>query len=406
MVMNGLAFRRARPLRWAIAAWLAGLGWVAPAFAQGPEAAADERVPGWIFTPAVRFAASYDDNAIYRGEGDVIASDYLTVVGPTFDLSFAGKRTWLSIGYGGAFWLYRELDELNSLDQRGSLDLRHRATRHVTVFARDIFVATPTTDRLELGGVPFVREGVRVNNARAGLEAQLTRRFAITGGYEHQWVRFDDDTDLPELLRGGYAHGGFFETRYTISDRVAVGTDYSMRRALVGTGREQFEIHLADGVVELRLTPDVMVSGAAGLSRLRLGDADDRNGILWRLGLDRRGRYTTVSLGYYRSLVPSFGFGGTMQNEELTARIRAPLGGRRAYVAGNTAWRINTPLTPGDPELRSFHLRAGVGYALTRTVEVEGFYSGIFQDARIPGGRMHRNQIGFQIVTAAPMRIR
>jgi hypothetical protein len=155
--MDYLILRR-RTLRWAIAAWLGGFGWIAPALAQPPDASEGiGPVPGWVFTPAVRFAGSFDDNATYRGHGDLITRDYLTTVGPTFDLGFTGRRSHFMLDYSGAFLMYRSLQELNSFDQSASTELRVRTTRHVTWFGRSSFALAPTTDMLELGGIPFMR---------------------------------------------------------------------------------------------------------------------------------------------------------------------------------------------------------------------------------------------------------
>jgi len=115
-------------------------------------------------------------------------------------------------------------------------------------------------------------------------------------------------------------------------------------------------------------------------------------------------RKAGVDLLYSRSLVPSYGFGGTMQNVEATLRANAPLG-RRVYASPALTWRRNDPLTPGMLPLRSYWLEGTVGYAATPWVHVELFYEGTHQNVDRAGGIVNRNRIGVQITTAKPVRI-
>lgn len=50
-------------------------------------------------------------------------------------------------------------------------------------------------------------------------------------------------------------------------------------------------------------------------------------------------------------------------------------------------------------------LRSTFGYATTRFLRVEAFYTFTWQDSRIAGGKVNRQRIGAQIVIAQPMRI-
>jgi hypothetical protein len=405
--MKGIVFRRARSIRWAIAAWLGALGWVAPALGQTTDTpVTDQRIPGWVFTPAVRFAGSYDDNAAVRLKGDVTARDYLTTVGPDLNLDFTGRRTQFRMDYSGSFMLYRELTELNAYDQQAFADLRYRLTPHVTFFTHEMFTVTPTTDRLQLGAVPFRREGARMNDGRLGFEAQFTRRTSLVATYEHQWVRFNQDEELPVLFRGGFAQGGSLVTTYQVTPRLALTADYSMSHATIGAGQQTFDFQNGGGGVEVKVLEDTTLSATVGASRLLLGDLGDRTGLRWKVGLNRRSGLLLYGVEYFRSFLPSFALGGTFQNEELSAVVSAPFARNRAHWMGSTSWRINRPLRVGDLELHSFWLQTSLGYDITRRLSVEGFYSTLFQDTQIYGGRLNRNQIGFQIVTSNPMRIR
>jgi hypothetical protein len=107
---------------------------------------------------------------------------------------------------------------------------------------------------------------------------------------------------------------------------------------------------------------------------------------------------------YSQSFVPAYGFGGTMQNQELSGRLQAPLA-RRVVASTGVAWRRNDPLTQIDPPLRSFWLEGSVGYAVTPLVRIEGFFAATRQTINRPGGETDRNRFGFQVITAKPMRI-
>ena len=58
------------------------------------------------------------------------------------------------------------------------------------------------------------------------------------------------------------------------------------------------------------------------------------------------------------------------------------------------------------PHLRSVWLEGTIGYAATPWVHLEVFYSGTQQTIDRPGGQIDRNRIGFQVITAKPVRIR
>jgi hypothetical protein len=94
-----------------------------------------------------------------------------------------------------------------------------------------------------------------------------------------------------------------------------------------------------------------------------------------------------------------------MQNEELTARLQLPLA-RRVYTASSFSWRQDDPLTDSELPLRSYWIEGNIGYAATPWVRIEAFYAGTFQRIDRPGGVLDRNRVGFQIITAKPVRIR
>ena len=85
-----------------------------------------------------------------------------------------------SSGYRGTLRRYASLNELDGLDHRAYFSLRHLVSRRLTFFANDSFVRLPTTDQLELYGVPFQRTGSLFNAFASGIEARLTRTTDFT----------------------------------------------------------------------------------------------------------------------------------------------------------------------------------------------------------------------------------
>jgi hypothetical protein len=380
-----------------------------PAAAQTPisEPGADmgsRRAGGWMFTPALVYGGSYDDNALVREKRDVAPGDYTTSINPSGELAFNGRRGDLLADYGGTFVEYRELTSLNSFNQRGSISARRLMTRRVTLFARSSATAVPTTELLGVVGIPFLRLGSRLADARGGLEARLSKRTSLMASYAIQWVDFDRNPLLGLVLLGGHSQGGSLSVRHALSKRVSLIAGSDLQRAWLVDG-DRFNVQTTQGGVELRPWESVTLFGAIGFSRLDLTGLASRTGPAWRLGLTRRLRTSTVEVLYSRSFVPSYGFGGTTQNEQLTSSLIAPFG-RHFYTRSSLSWGRNEPLVEGGLKLTSAWIEGSLGYVLRPWVRVEGYYNGMHQNIEIPGGLVDRNLVGFQIITTKPTRIR
>jgi hypothetical protein len=378
----------------------------APALTPDPVAAelGSRPVAGWTFTPALVYGGAWDDNALLRGKGDSAPGDYTTSVNPRGELSFVGHRDEFSAAYSSTFTTYRQLTPLNSLDQRGSIAARRRMTRRVTLFVRASAASVPTTDLVQFVAVPFVRLGSRLTDARGGVEAALTKRTTMVASYDLQWVSFDRDPLLGLVLLGGHSQGASLSLRHALSGRTALIADYDLQRATI-VGGDRFDVENMQGGVELRPWESTRLFGTIGFSRLDMSRLAPRTGPSWRAGLTRRLRTSTIDIVYGRSFVPSFGFGGTTQNEQVTSSLVTPIG-RRFYTRSSVSWARNQPLTIGGLNLKSTWISANVGYALRPWIRLEGFYDGTHQSIDRPGGQLDRNRIGFQIITAKPMRIR
>jgi hypothetical protein len=378
----------------------------APAAAQAIETATAVPGVGWTVTPSVLANTTWDDNPLVRGRGDLAPKDLVNVLNPRLDVDFRGRRGEFTGNYDGAFRMYRQLSDLNSYDQDASVSGRRLLTKHLSIFARNQFTVAPTTEQLELVGVPYVRTGSKNEYFSGGVDAALSKRVNLVGSYNFQIVRFQQAQFLSYRLVGGHSHGASVLVRRAITDRTSVTGSYNLQVATVGGVNDAFEIHSAEAGVERRLSDHVRMSVSGGISRLATNATTPaRTGPSISASVIRQFQLGTVDVGYSRAFVPSYGFGGTQQNEELRANARLPLG-RALYSQGSFAWRRNEPLVLGAKKLRTLYYEASVGYMLAPWVGIEGFFDSSAQRLDLPGGTSDHHRIGAQIVTTKPMRIR
>jgi hypothetical protein len=361
---------------------------------------------GWTVTPTMLYSGSWDDNVLVRGRGDQTAADFVNILNPRAQLDFNGRRGQLAGSYDGAFLLYRDLNTLNSYDQHGSFMARRLISRRVALFAHNSLAAAPTTELALLVAVPFTRTGSRLDDLHSGIELALTKRTSITASYHFSWVRFDENPAFSTSLLGGHSHGGSLVLRHRMSARATLTADYDMTHALVVGGSQVFDVQNSTAGLEYKLSDLFRIVGAIGIARLTINDLGPaRTGPVYRAGLTRQFRTAALDVSYSRSFVPSYGYGGTTQNEELTTRLHLPLS-RRWFSHSSFAWRSNDPLTPGGLSLRTWWTEQSIGYDVQPWVRIEAFYGGTRQTIDRPGGLMNRNRLGFQIITVKPVRIR
>ena len=257
----------------------------------------------------------------------------------------------------------------------------------MTLFARNGFAQVPTTQTVELVGVPFLRTGSTVDDVQAGVEAALSKRTTMTATYDFQWVDFDEDPAFTTVLRGGRSHGGSVSLRRVLSSRTSAVADYRLQHALVSDVNEVFTVQNASAGLEHRVTELVHVFMMVGVSHLSVNAfGPPRTGPSVQAGLSRQFQAASAALTYGRSFIPSYGFGGTMQNEELTAHLHLPLS-RRLSQQSSVAWRRNQPLTAGELPLTSLWIEVAVGYALHPSVRMRGVLRG-----GAPGDRTRRRR--------------
>jgi hypothetical protein len=361
---------------------------------------------GWSLTPGLLMSRMFDDNALLRGPGDPATEDYINVVNPRGDLTYHGRYSDFSVRYDGAFIVYNQLTTLNSYEQHGGLSFKHRASKRNTFFVTSSLAAAPTTELLQLSGIPYVRAGTFTDDTRAGLESVLSKQTTLSVDAHFQQVQFDASQTYANLLLGGSSIGGDLTLRHRVSDRTSLTASADVQHATIGTAEQVFDIQHAMAGVEQQLTRGMRVFVSGGLSRLsvtQFGDA--RMGPSWSLGFVQHYGSTIVDMSFNRSFVPSFGFGGTMQNEDVTARVRLPIT-RRIYTQDLVSWQRQDPLVIEVPQLRSTWVQCSVGYAATQWFRIEGFFASTRQTAGRPDALLEHNQFGVQVIASKPVRIR
>lgn len=365
------------------------------------------RTPGWSFTPGGTFSGAFDSNvALASVVGDTRRAhgDQVLIVAPTGQLEFVANRTEFASGYRGSLRRYRDIDQLNGFDQRGYLSLRRLATKRLTYSLEDSYAAVPTTDEVELNGVPFSRTGSRTNTFGGGIEARLTKFTDLTARYDLIWVDFDQ-TDT--LLTGGWVTGVRTALSHRLNERLAGGGEYGIRLADLNDGTRELTFQDAGGTVRYLLSARTRLSLAGGVSYLRDKSFDQtRTGPYVRAGLTHDTEHATVGASFERTFVPSFGFGGSSQSQEVRTFLRMPLNKNRMYVQGSAAWRRSDPFVTTEFPLDTVWLRSALGYWVARWLRAETFYAFTRQDSRVAGGQINRHRAGVQVVVSQPMRIR
>jgi hypothetical protein len=398
------------------AAALVGAGLIVPSVvrAQGGALPAQQPPPGWVFTPSMTVGGTWDDNVLLVNPGTNPPADYGSPITPAANLSYTGKYTQFSTGYSGSFLRYATLTELNSLQQSFHAMAERRANARLTFFGQQSFNASPTTDVLQLAGVPFFRTGSRSFAATGGIHAALSKRVALKSTYVLRAVDFDTNAFTSNQLQGGHAHDIITSIDYSLSRRLTVGGEYQFERAIVN-GRmiagvagpeDRFNIQTTMATAQYQVSAGTTIDGAVGVAMLGAGLTHEaRTGPEWHAGVSHKTGRGVVSASYLRSYIPSFGFGGTLQNQQWAAYVHMPLGLTRTYVDGGITWLHNDPLDTNQPSLQSSWISTALGYSATRWLKLEGFYGRTQQDSQRIGGQLERNQVGFRVVAVKPLRL-
>lgn len=365
--------------------------------------------PGWTLTPTFVVSQSSDSNVTLAGEGTPTVADAVAALSPSIDMSFLSRTTTLSGGYAGSATRYFTVNQLDTYDQHLYADLGQQVTRRLRVFAQSSAGWLPATDTILLTGVPFGRVGSRIESFTAGATIALAKDTETTAGYRFEWVDFDHSRDsaLGAQLLGGHTNGVYGDVRHQVTSRLSIGGSYDVRRAIVPAGLQQFNILNAEGTVGYQVSPALAISGGLGVARLggSLPGQGSRTGPAFHGSADYKFQRVLAFGSYLRSYVPSYGIGGTLQNQELRLGATLPIAFRdRLVVGGNFAWRRNDPLNPTFTRVTSRWLNAYASYGFAPWLRIEGFYLRDAQDSHLGG--VVRNRVGVQVVTLAPLRFK
>ena len=270
----------------------------------------------------------------------------------------------------------------------------------------------PSTDLIDFGGIPYRRVGAETYDARGGVELRARARDTIASSLDYQDVAFQQSEAFRDFLRGGHILESLTAYRHSLSPRLNAGVDYSFRRASVLGDSEQFNISTVEAAAGYELSPAWSMSAGAGVVHLQaqraLGRRAAARRCAWRSIGTRRG--APFHVGYLRSYIPAFGFGGTVQNQEVGVGFRTPLfHSRRFYTDQSLVFRDDTPLDGRrSTQLPLRSLRT----VLDRRVGAAGMgplRSVLCARAAVDAAGRRRLSIatvsGFQIVTSKPMRM-
>src|SRR5262245_1624706 len=305
-------------LRYVAAAILALSSATAAIYAQNPAASDTRPTAGWVLTPSIGVGGSWDSNPPVGDPRGAAPSDYGTPVTRGGSMDYFGRRLRFSTGYEGSFVMHRTLDALNSAQHLGRALLEYRATRRMKLFADAHYDRAPTTDTLQLAGVPFYRVGSQTKTVGGGFEAAVARHTSVQARYTFRDVSFEPDPRTLANLQGGTEHDITVSVGQALSRRLTIGGEYELRREILTQGLDTVNIHTGGATVNYDVTPTFSLTGFVGVSYL--GDAlthESRVGPAFRVGAGKQTKYVILSGSYERSFIPSFGFGGTFQNRAL-----------------------------------------------------------------------------------------
>jgi hypothetical protein len=366
---------------------------------------------GWTLTPIFGFSEMYDNNISLFGRdtAEQQNDDYISTIYPGGELHYGGKHTVVDAGYHGSFLNYRTFSLLNRWDQRARLEVKRQETARLKWGGRASMARMPTTDLIELAGIPYRNTGAKNSDIRGSVEYALSAKNSLSYGVNYQVIEFDRSEQVRAFLRGGRVFEARSGWRHKLSSRMAIGADYSYRRALVVDDPTAFDVHATEAALDYELSPQWAFSGGAGIVHLQATPfTEAKTGPAWRLRLERERDRRTFHVGYLRSYIPSFGFGGTIQSQELGVGYRTPLfHSRRFYLDNSAVFRDSDPLTSTIEQLplRSLRTHSVLGWQPQPWLQVEGFYSRVQQNSRTFASELSRNRIGFQIVTSKPLRM-
>lgn len=366
--------------------------------------------PGWVFTPTMMVGGVWDSNVTVRNQGEEHLRELAATLSPRGELDYNGRRFRFNTGYSGEFEAYRQLNELNRYGQHARVSSEYRPSARLSTEARASYVDTPSTDRLEIGTLPFIDIGGRSFDAVGGVRLTPMSRTTIAANYRFQRMSFDQDVNVASqiLLQSGYAHGTEAQVTHALTRRLSAGGSWEYQRATLDGGLQNYNVQTALGEVRYKFTPQTSVSGSAGASHLEVSStAISVWGPSFRASLSHQLDRTSLNVSYSRNFVPSFSFGGLTGNQELAVMAQAPItrNGRLSATGAFTYTRLEPVLELGQTfQLDTLSTHATLGYQLSRWLRSEMFLVTMHQTSTARGN-FDRTRVGIQFVTFKPVRI-
>jgi hypothetical protein len=381
-----------------------------PASAQLTPWSPERITAGWVFTPSIALGALWDSNPTTQNEGSPKTAEIVGLVNPRTEIDFNGRRAKFSAGYSGALERYQDLTELTRYDQRARLEAKYQMTPRLLFQTRNQVSLTPTTDQLELEGLPFTRVGSRMVTSAGGFTFDISPRTALKTEHVFQWVDFERDTEGQadfRFLQGGHAHSPSVELEYALHRHVKLGGVYVYRHMVIDAGEEIIASHRAQGTAQFQLGPTTTLRARAGLDYLSLLETTEtKSGPSYGAGISQRIQAASIDASYERAFMPSFGFGGLTAYQTFRVGSTVPFAAGRAFVTGGLTYRRTDPVVLSDVivELDSYWTYASAGYFVARWLRMEGFLT-VNRQISSAQGNVERTRVGIQFVTSKPVRI-
>lgn len=370
----------------------------------------DRLTEGWTVTPSMVVGMLWDSNVTVRQSADPNLEEWIGLINPRGEVDYNGRYTRFNAGWSGAFERYRRFDQLNALDQRARTSLKRTLSQRLSADGRASYSHSPTTDRLELGTLPFISVGSTIADAAGGIRLRMTRQTSLTAGYRFEDVSFDR-TQQPQqaaFLNGGQSHTPTVSVTQSLSQHVTVGGEYQYQYAVLEGINNTFNIQDLLGQTTYQFSKNTSFAAGAGASHLTVSQTGTSVwGPAFRGSVQHKREHLTLGAAYHRSFVPSFSFGGLTGNQDMSLSAAAPLMNGRLIVAGTTTYARTEPVKELGLgfQLTSIWYTGSVGYQLQPWLRTEGFYRSMHQTSG--GGNLDagRTRIGIQFIVSKPVRI-
>ena len=395
-------------MKWIVTLLVAAALFTGRAEAQPAPWQPERTTAGWVVTPGAAVGGMWDSNVTIRNEGSPEVSEWVGIVSPRGEIDFNGRHSRFNAGYSGTLHAYRTLDALSRYDQSARASARHQATPRLSLQTTHSARMTPTTEDLEIAGLPYVRLGSRAYTGGGGVGYALSDRTSLAAQYSAQWVSFEQANEVEfHGLRGGTSQGASMSVTRRLDSRLSTGASYQYVRSDLAHSDLTAHIQRAQGEVGWRLGPSTSVAGSAGVAHLSvpLNDAT-ATGPAFGAGIEHQEGRLRMTARFEQSFAAGYAFSGAILHRTLTGNVYLPLMRGRMYVNGSAGIHRASP-----PEgvvdiitLDSVVAGTSVGYQASRWLRLEGFYTASFQDSSARG-EYNRMRVGFQLVTSKPVRI-